>query len=81
MKNAVFDWLCPYLVKLHIHPDAVSYVGLTMLVGVVVWFVSHPYRAVVLIILYTIIDGLDGAYARYLKRPTQSGAFTDMVCD
>jgi len=81
MKNRLFGWMGPLLVKLHVPPDAISYVGLAYLFGVIIWFISHPYRAVVLLALYIINDGIDGAYARYLDRPTQAGAFTDIVMD
>jgi len=80
-KNRMFGRLGPILVKLRIHPDALSYVGLALLVGVVIWFKAHPFRASALIFLYVVNDGLDGSYARYLKRPTQAGAFTDIVAD
>lgn len=81
LKNRAFGWIGPLLARLHVPPDAISYTGLALLIGVVIWFISHPYRAVGLLVLYVIIDGMDGAYARYLERSTQSGAFTDMVCD
>lgn len=81
LKNRFFGWLGPVLVRLHVHPDAISYVGLACLVGLVIWFMAHPLRALLLIVLYVLIDGIDGAYARYLGRPTQAGAFTDIVCD
>jgi phosphatidylglycerophosphate synthase len=80
-KNRSLGWAGPLLVRLHIHPDGLSYIGLTLLLGVTIWFVSHPFRAMALIAAYIIIDGLDGSYARFLKRPTQSGAFTDIVAD
>lgn len=81
LKNRAFAAVCPVLLRLRIHPDTLSYVGLALLLGVVIWFVSHPYRALFLLALYVVLDGLDGSYARYLNRPTQSGAFTDMVAD
>ncbi len=81
LKNRIFNAVCPVLFKLRVHPDTLTYTGLAMLVGVVIWFVSHPYRAFFFLLLYVIIDGLDGSYARYLNRPTQAGAFTDIVAD
>lgn len=81
IKNRMFAWAHPLLVKFRVHPDALSYVGLALLVGVVIWFKAHPLRASLLIVLYVFNDGLDGSYARYLKRPTQAGAFTDIVAD
>lgn len=81
LKNRVFGGAGPLLCRLHVYPDALSYVGLSLLIGVVIWFVSHPYRSIALIALYIVIDGLDGSYARFLNRPTQSGAFTDIVAD
>jgi phosphatidylglycerophosphate synthase len=81
LKNRAFAVVHPWLRRLRVHPDALSYAGLALLVGVVIWFKAHPFRAAALLVLYVINDGLDGSYARYLKRPTQAGAFTDIVAD
>jgi phosphatidylglycerophosphate synthase len=81
LKNRVFGGFGPWLCRLHVHPDALSYAGLAMLTGVVIWFMAHPFRTVFMLLLYVAMDGLDGAYARYLDRPSQSGAFTDIVVD
>ncbi|HUT52460.1 MAG TPA: CDP-alcohol phosphatidyltransferase family protein [bacterium] len=81
LKNRVFGSFGPALARLHVHPDAISYAGLAMLTGVVIWFMAHPFRTVFMLVLYVAVDGLDGAYARYLNRPSQSGAFTDIVVD
>ncbi len=81
LKTRFASMLAPLLVRLGVPPDAISYTGLAMLIGVIVWFVAHPYRTVVVLILYLIFDAIDGGYARYLDRPTQAGAFTDVVID
>jgi phosphatidylglycerophosphate synthase len=56
-------------------------VGISFLVGVVLYFVRQPIIAVLFLAGHVICDGVDGAYARHTGRPSQSGAFTDLVCD
>ena len=80
-RTRFFSALSPWLVRFGVHPDAISYLGLSSLVGVVALFLSHPFAACCLLGFYLICDGIDGAYARHLGRPTQAGAFTDIVTD
>ena len=80
-RTRFFSALTPWLVRFGVHPDAISYLGLSSLVGVVGLFLAHPFAACCLLGFYLICDGIDGAYARHLGRPTQAGAFTDVVTD
>jgi len=80
-RTKFFSVLSPWLVRFGVHPDAISYLGLSSLVGVVGLFLAHPFAACCLLGFYLICDGIDGAYARHIGRPTQAGAFTDIVTD
>jgi len=80
-RTRFFSALSPWLVRFGVHPDAISYLGLSSLVGVVALFLAHPFAACCLLGFYLVCDGIDGAYARHIGRPTQAGAFTDVVTD
>ena len=71
----------PPLVRLGVVPDTISYVGIALLAGVVLYFVRSPVVAVCFLVGHIICDGMDGAYARHTGKASQSGAFTDLVCD
>jgi phosphatidylglycerophosphate synthase len=71
----------PPLVRLGLVPDTISYIGICLLVGVILYFVRDPQIAVLFLAGHVVCDGLDGAYARYTGKASQSGAFTDLVCD
>lgn len=71
----------PPLGRLGLVPDTISYLGIAFLAGVVLFFVRAPLMAVLFLLGHVICDGVDGAYARHTKKASQSGAFTDLVCD
>jgi phosphatidylglycerophosphate synthase len=71
----------PPLARLGVAPDTISYVGIAFLAGVVLYFVRDPATAILFLAAHVICDGLDGAYARNMGKASQSGAFTDLVCD
>ncbi len=48
---------------------------------VVLYFVREPLVAVLFLAAHVFCDGVDGAYARHTGKASQSGAFTDLVCD
>jgi phosphatidylglycerophosphate synthase len=77
----VFSAIFPPFVRLGVVPDTISYLGITLLAGVVLYFVRNPPIAVVFLAGHIVCDGLDGAYARHAGKASQSGAFTDLVCD
>jgi phosphatidylglycerophosphate synthase len=80
-RTRLVSVIFPPFVRLGLVPDTLSYVGITLLVGVVFYFVREPVYAVLFLAGHVIFDGLDGAYARYNGNASQSGAFTDLVCD
>jgi phosphatidylglycerophosphate synthase len=77
LMSAVF----PSLGRLGLVPDTISYIGIALLAGVVLYFLRKPLVAVIFLAGHVICDGVDGAYARHAGKASQSGAFTDLVCD
>ncbi|MBI4963729.1 MAG: CDP-alcohol phosphatidyltransferase family protein [Desulfomonile tiedjei] len=71
----------PPFVRLGVVPDTISYVGISLLAGVILYFVRDPVIAVLFLAGHLLCDGFDGAYARHTGKASQSGAFTDLVCD
>jgi len=71
----------PPFVRLGLVPDTISYIGISLLAGVILYFVRDPVIAVGFLAGHIVCDGLDGAYARHTGKASQSGAFTDLVCD
>jgi len=71
----------PRVARLGLVPDTVSYVGLALLAGLALYFVRCPELAVLFLLGHVLCDGLDGALARHAGKASQSGAFTDLVCD
>ncbi len=77
LTSAIF----PPFMRMGLVPDTISYVGITLLAGVILYFVRKPWLAAIFLLCHIICDGLDGAYARNTGKASQSGAFTDLVCD
>ena len=71
----------PRVAQLGVVPDTISYVGIALLAGVILYFVRSPKLAVLFLVGHVLCDGLDGALARHTGKASQSGAFTDLVCD
>lgn len=71
----------PLFIRIGLVPDTISYVGIALLSGVIFYFVRQPVVAVLFLLGHIICDGLDGAFARNTGKASQSGAFTDLVCD
>ncbi len=67
--------------RLGLAPDTISYTGIAFLAGVFLYFVRKPSVAVMFLAGHLICDGLDGVFARHARKASQSGAFTDLVCD
>jgi phosphatidylglycerophosphate synthase len=71
----------PPFTRIGLAPDTISYTGIALLAGVVIYFVRQPAVAVLFILGHMLCDGLDGAFARHAGKASQSGAFTDLCCD
>ncbi|MBI5251590.1 MAG: CDP-alcohol phosphatidyltransferase family protein [Desulfomonile tiedjei] len=80
-RTKLVSAIVPPLAKIGLVPDTISYVGISFLAGVVLYFVREPLVAVCFLAGHVFFDGVDGAYARHTGKASQSGAFTDLVCD
>jgi phosphatidylglycerophosphate synthase len=80
-RTALTAAIFPPFVRIGLVPDTISYIGISFLAGVVLYFVRRPMVAVIFLAGHVIFDGLDGAFARHSGKASQSGAFTDLVCD
>ncbi len=80
-RTRLVSSIVPPLVKIGLVPDTISYIGISFLAGVVLYFVREPIVAVIFLAGHVFFDGVDGAYARHTGKASQSGAFTDLVCD
>jgi len=80
-RTRLIATVVPRFVSLGLVPDTVSYIGIALLAGVILYFVREPVAATWFLAGHVICDGLDGAFARNSGKASQSGAFTDLVCD
>lgn len=80
-RTRLVSALVPPLNRLGLVPDTISYIGIAFLAGVVLFFLRQPLVAVIFLAGHVICDGVDGAFARHTDKASQSGAFTDLVCD
>lgn len=80
-RTKLISALVPPFERLGLAPDTISYMGIALLAGVVIYFVRQPKVAVVFLAGHLLCDGLDGAFARHAGKASQSGAFTDLCCD
>lgn len=80
-RTRLISAILPPIVRIGLVPDTISYIGISFLAGVVLYFVRRPMVAVIFLAGHVIFDGLDGAFARHTGKASQSGAFTDLVCD
>jgi phosphatidylglycerophosphate synthase len=80
-RTRVLSWMVEPFRRLGLEPDTISYTGIAFLAGVFLYFVRKPLVAVMFLAGHIICDGLDGVFARHARKASQSGAFTDLVCD
>jgi len=80
-RTRFFSAVFPPLTRIGLVPDTVSYIGLVLLAGVVLYFVRNPLVACLFLAGNLVCDALDGSYARHTGKASQAGAFTDLVCD
>jgi phosphatidylglycerophosphate synthase len=67
--------------KLKITPNGVSLFGFALLIGFIVYARSAPAIASIFLFSHVVVDGIDGALARYQKRENNAGAFLDIMLD
>ena len=81
MRDKIFAPITHVLAKLHIGADILSYSSVLILVGFLLLIKSRPVLAFLFILANIILDAMDGVLARHTKTDSNSGAFTDIVCD
>ncbi len=73
-------WIRP-LSRLGVSADHITLCGALLLAPFAFFFESSPRLATLILAIYVILDGLDGAYARITNTANEGGAFTDTVAD
>ncbi len=69
------------LAVLGVSPNAVSISQIVAGIVIILTLTDHPRFAFLLFILALLLDGLDGALARYAGRCSPFGALLDQLCD
>ncbi len=71
-----------FFMRLHIHPNTVTLIGLAGTVGVAILIVfGHMTWAGILLLIMGPVDAMDGALARMRHEASDWGAFVDSVTD
>lgn len=73
--------LLPLLRRLRLTPNRISYIGLSLLVPLVFVFDDYPLLGSALLLAYTLLDAIDGSYARLTGMASQHGALIDIAVD
>ena len=82
VTRPTLEAVCRVLARLHISPDAVTYLGLVLTVGVAVLAALGEIRwAGVAYIVAAVCDALDGTLARVSGKGSRFGAFLDSTID
>ncbi len=81
VRDKVFYPLAFVLNKIGVSANAVSYFGVLILIGFVIYAKSNPALAFIFLILHIIIDGVDGVLARSFQKFNTQGELVDMICD
>src|SRR5512139_120199 len=63
-RTKLFSSLVEPFRRLGLAPDTISYIGIALLAGVILYFVRKPRVAVVFLAGHIICDALDGVFAR-----------------
>lgn len=80
--KGLLDPIGQYLIKLGLHPNSMTLLGLAgNMVGAVFLALGHMTIGGVFILLSGPFDALDGTMARLLGQTTKFGAFVDSVTD
>ena len=80
-RSILFRPVVIVLSKLRIHPDLISYLGLSFMVGFAYCLPEKRMLAFWLLISMLVCDQLDGALARYNKTASDRGKFVDVLVD
>lgn len=78
------QWFRPavlILARVGLSPNAVSALGVIFAILAAFFQPSFWYGAAVLLLLYILMDGLDGPLARHTSRQSQGGSLVDIFSD
>jgi len=80
IKDPIFSPFFWPLKKLKITPNQISYTGVAF---AIIAFLGYENDLILAIFIFLnfMADGLDGAYARHIKKDSQKGALLDIQCD
>lgn len=67
--------------KLGVSADVMSYFGVLILSGFILYINSNPKLAILFLLINLLVDGIDGAIARVNKKESSQGALVDTLCD
>ena len=82
ISNRITGPLVPFLSKIGLTPDAVTWIGLVInLAAAAVIALGHLLTGGILLIVAGLFDILDGALARYSNKTTTFGAILDSTFD
>jgi len=81
IRDKIFYPLAFVLHKTGLNANKLSYFGLFVLIGFIVYVKSNPVLAAIFLILHVVIDGVDGVLARSFQKESTQGELVDMICD
>ncbi|MBT4849288.1 CDP-alcohol phosphatidyltransferase family protein [Candidatus Parcubacteria bacterium] len=80
-RDKLFYPLALLFKKIGASADIVSYLGVLVLAGFLLYATSNPRLAVLFLLLNLLMDGIDGAIARVNNSESAQGALVDTLCD
>jgi phosphatidylglycerophosphate synthase len=81
IRNVLFHPLATQLTALKITPDALTCMGIVMMLLYLAFISFSPVTAVVCLMLAVAFDSLDGVLARYQRVSSDRGKFIDVMAD
>lgn len=81
IKKKVLGPLTKPLIRLGIHPNHISSLGVLVLIGFIYFVQINPLYATFFLLLNFFLDNLDGTLAREMGKESEKGAFVDIICD
>lgn len=81
IRDNMFKWLIPYLVKFKINANNVTYAGMLSLVFFAITFNTHKFVSISFLFLNVFLDSIDGVLARATNSTTEWGSLLDITSD
>lgn len=80
-RQKVFLPLLKILDRANVSPDALSLLGILVMILLPLGFLYSPVFLILAYLLHLFLDGIDGALARHKGIASQRGAYLDVVVD